>query len=127
VDRGSEIVAFDFDERDPGMLEMLQLAMVGARRNGRHLRRGSGQLPEDRTIPGGSRHRFDQRQSVEPAAHHQGPAGGRGGANDAVTQGSSRAATTTRMAAMPICSEKPAARAKTLRRPCSRTHVSRVR
>jgi pyruvate,water dikinase len=35
VDRDSEIVAFDFDERDPGMLEMLRLAVTGARRNHR--------------------------------------------------------------------------------------------
>jgi pyruvate,water dikinase len=37
VDRDSEIVAFDFDERDPGMLEMFRLAVVGAKRNGRHV------------------------------------------------------------------------------------------
>ena len=37
VDRDSEIVAFDFDERDPGMLEMFRLAIVGAKRNGRHV------------------------------------------------------------------------------------------
>ena len=37
VDRDSQIVAFDFDERDPGMLEMLRLAIVGAHRNGRHV------------------------------------------------------------------------------------------
>ncbi len=37
VDRDSEIVAFDFDERDPGMLEMLKLAVLGARRNYRHV------------------------------------------------------------------------------------------
>jgi len=37
VDRDSEIVAFDFDERDPGMLEMLRLAIAGAKRNGRHV------------------------------------------------------------------------------------------
>jgi len=37
VDRDSEIVAFDFDERDPGMLEMLRLAVTGAKRNGRHV------------------------------------------------------------------------------------------
>jgi pyruvate, water dikinase len=37
VDRDSEIVAFDFDERDPGMLEMLRLAVAGARRNRRHV------------------------------------------------------------------------------------------
>jgi pyruvate,water dikinase len=35
VDRDSEIVAFDFDERDPGMLAMLRLAVTGARRNHR--------------------------------------------------------------------------------------------
>jgi pyruvate,water dikinase len=37
VDRDSEIVAFDFDERDPGMLEMLRLAVTGAIRNHRHV------------------------------------------------------------------------------------------
>jgi pyruvate,water dikinase len=37
VDRDSEIVAFDFDERDPGMIEMLRLAVAGAKRNGRHI------------------------------------------------------------------------------------------
>jgi pyruvate,water dikinase len=37
VDRDSEIVAFDFDERDPGVMEMLRLAVTGARRNGRHV------------------------------------------------------------------------------------------
>ncbi|MFN3514439.1 MAG: phosphoenolpyruvate synthase [Phenylobacterium sp.] len=37
VDRDSEIVAFDFDERDPGVLEMLRQAVLGARRNGRQV------------------------------------------------------------------------------------------
>ncbi|WP_342629398.1 phosphoenolpyruvate synthase [Nguyenibacter vanlangensis] len=37
VDRDSDLVAFDFDERDPGMLEMLRLAVTGARRNGRKI------------------------------------------------------------------------------------------
>jgi pyruvate,water dikinase len=37
VDRDLQMVAFDFDERDPGMLEMLRLAVAGARRNGRHV------------------------------------------------------------------------------------------
>jgi len=37
VDRDSEIVAFDFDERDPGMLEMFKLAVLGAKRNRRHV------------------------------------------------------------------------------------------
>ncbi|WP_226703102.1 phosphoenolpyruvate synthase [Microbulbifer elongatus] len=34
VDRDSDIVAFDFDERDPGVLEMIRLAIEGAKRNG---------------------------------------------------------------------------------------------
>ncbi|HTW54059.1 MAG TPA: phosphoenolpyruvate synthase [Bradyrhizobium sp.] len=37
VDRDSDIVAFDFDERDPGMLTMLQMAVLGAKRNHRHV------------------------------------------------------------------------------------------
>ena len=37
VDRDFEIVAFDFDERDPGMLEMFKLAVLGTKRNGRHI------------------------------------------------------------------------------------------
>jgi pyruvate,water dikinase len=46
VDRDSEIVAFDFDERDPGVLEMLRQAIVGAKRNGRHVGI-CGQAPSD--------------------------------------------------------------------------------
>jgi len=46
VDRDSEIVAFDFDERDPGVLEMIRLAVDGARRNGRHSGI-CGQAPSD--------------------------------------------------------------------------------
>ncbi|MEO8112857.1 MAG: putative PEP-binding protein, partial [Phenylobacterium sp.] len=37
VDRDSETVAFDFDERDPGVLELLRQAVQGAKRNGRHV------------------------------------------------------------------------------------------
>ena len=37
VDRDSAIVAFDFDERDPGMFKMFKLAIEGAKRNGRHI------------------------------------------------------------------------------------------
>ncbi len=69
VDRDSEIVAFDFDERDPGMLEMLRLAVTGAQAQRppcRHLRRGAGELSGDRAVPGGTRHRLDQRQPVQP-------------------------------------------------------------
>jgi pyruvate,water dikinase len=46
VDRDSAIVAFDFDERDPGVLEMLKLAVEGAKRNGRHSGI-CGQAPSD--------------------------------------------------------------------------------
>jgi pyruvate,water dikinase len=37
VDRDSETVAFDFDERDAGVQEMLRQAIAGAHRNGRHV------------------------------------------------------------------------------------------
>jgi pyruvate, water dikinase len=46
VDRDSDLVAFDYDERDPGMLEMLRLAVEGARRNHRHVGI-CGQAPSD--------------------------------------------------------------------------------
>lgn len=46
VDRDSDIVAFDYDERDPGVMEMLRLAVEGARRNGRHSGI-CGQAPSD--------------------------------------------------------------------------------
>src|SRR5581483_8795484 len=46
VDRDSEIVAFDYDERDPGILEMLRLAVEGAKRNKRHAGI-CGQAPSD--------------------------------------------------------------------------------
>jgi len=46
VDRDSEIVAFDFDERDDGVKEMIRLAVEGARRNQRHSGL-CGQAPSD--------------------------------------------------------------------------------
>ncbi|HET8711492.1 MAG TPA: phosphoenolpyruvate synthase [Spongiibacteraceae bacterium] len=46
VDRDSEIVAFDFDERDAGVKEMIRLAVTGAKRNGRHSGL-CGQAPSD--------------------------------------------------------------------------------
>jgi pyruvate,water dikinase len=46
VDRDSQMVAFDFDERDPGVLEFLKQAVEGARRNGRHVGI-CGQAPSD--------------------------------------------------------------------------------
>ena len=46
VDRDSEIVAFDFDERDPGVKQMIRLAVEGAQRNQRHSGL-CGQAPSD--------------------------------------------------------------------------------
>jgi len=46
VDRDSEIVAFDFDERDPGVMKMLEMAVTGAKRNGRYVGI-CGQAPSD--------------------------------------------------------------------------------
>ncbi|MEO8850560.1 MAG: phosphoenolpyruvate synthase [Allobranchiibius sp.] len=46
VDRDSEIVAFDFDERDEGVKEMIRLAVQGCRRNGIHSGI-CGQAPSD--------------------------------------------------------------------------------
>lgn len=46
VDRDSELVAFDFDERDPGVMKMLELAVTGAHRNGRYCGI-CGQAPSD--------------------------------------------------------------------------------
>jgi pyruvate,water dikinase len=46
VDRDSAIVAFDFDERDPGVMQMIRLAVEGCKRNGRHSGI-CGQAPSD--------------------------------------------------------------------------------
>jgi len=46
VDRDSEIVAFDFDERDDGVKAMLRQAIDGAHRNSRHVGI-CGQAPSD--------------------------------------------------------------------------------
>jgi pyruvate,water dikinase len=46
VDRDSEIVAFDYDERDPGVMEMIRLAVEGCKRNGIHSGL-CGQAPSD--------------------------------------------------------------------------------
>ena len=46
VDRDSALVAFEFDERDPGVRRMLKLAVEGSRRNGRHSGI-CGQAPSD--------------------------------------------------------------------------------
>jgi len=36
VDRDSEIVAFDYDERDAGVMKMIEMAVEGAKRNNRY-------------------------------------------------------------------------------------------
>ena len=46
VDRDSELVALDFDERDPGVMKMVSMAIQGARRNHRHSGL-CGQAPSD--------------------------------------------------------------------------------
>jgi pyruvate,water dikinase len=46
VDRDSEIVAFDYEERDEGVKEMIRLAVDGCRRNGMHSGL-CGQAPSD--------------------------------------------------------------------------------
>ena len=46
VDRDSAILAADFDERDPGVKEMIKLAVVGAHRNHKHIGL-CGQAPSD--------------------------------------------------------------------------------
>jgi pyruvate,water dikinase len=46
VDRDSDLVAFDYDERDEGVKEMIRLAVEGCRRNGIHSGL-CGQAPSD--------------------------------------------------------------------------------
>jgi pyruvate,water dikinase len=46
VDRDSDIVAFDYDERDPGVLKMVEMAVEGAKRNGKYSGL-CGQAPSD--------------------------------------------------------------------------------
>jgi len=46
VDRDSEMVAFDFDERDPGVKMMIKMAIDGAKRNQKHSGL-CGQAPSD--------------------------------------------------------------------------------
>jgi pyruvate,water dikinase len=46
VDRDSEMLAAEFDERDPGVLKIMSMAVQGAKRNGRHSGI-CGQAPSD--------------------------------------------------------------------------------
>ena len=46
VDRDSELLAHDFDERDPGVMKMISMTIEGAKRNNRHCGI-CGQAPSD--------------------------------------------------------------------------------
>jgi pyruvate,water dikinase len=46
VDRDSEVVAFDYDERDDGVMKMIEMAIEGAKRNHKHSGI-CGQAPSD--------------------------------------------------------------------------------
>ena len=46
VDRDSQIVSFDYNERDEGVMKMIEMAVLGAKRNGRHSGI-CGQAPSD--------------------------------------------------------------------------------
>jgi pyruvate,water dikinase len=46
VDRDSTLVAFDFDERDPGVMALIRMAVEGCKRLGRHVGI-CGQAPSD--------------------------------------------------------------------------------
>ncbi|MBN2250331.1 MAG: phosphoenolpyruvate synthase, partial [Campylobacterales bacterium] len=46
VDRDSDIVAFDYDERDSGVMKLIEMAIEGAKRNGKHSGI-CGQAPSD--------------------------------------------------------------------------------
>ena len=46
VDRDSALLAHDFDERDPGVMKMISMAIQGARKNKRHIGL-CGQAPSD--------------------------------------------------------------------------------
>ena len=48
VDRDSELIAHDFDERDPGVMKMISMTIEGAKRNNRHCGI-CGQAPSDYT------------------------------------------------------------------------------
>jgi len=37
VDRDNEIVAFDYDERDEGVMKMIEMAIEGAQKNHKHI------------------------------------------------------------------------------------------
>ena len=57
------------------MLEMLRLAVTGAKRNGRHVGicgEAPANYPEIAAAPGRAGHQLDQRQSVQPDRRAEG-------------------------------------------------------
>ena len=73
VDRDSEIVAFDYDERDEGVKEMIRLAVEGCRRQPDPLgavRAGAVGLPRHGGVPRRARHRLDEPQPRHRAQDH---------------------------------------------------------
>ena len=70
VDRDSEIVAFDYDERDEGVKEMIRLAVEGCRRNSIHSGL-CGQAPSD--YPDMAEYLVETRDRLdEPESRHGG-------------------------------------------------------
>ena len=80
VDRDSEIVAFDYDERDEGVKEMIRLGGRGlpSQRNSLGaVRTGAFGLPGHGRVPGPDRHRVDEPQSRHGGEDHPpGPGAG---------------------------------------------------
>ena len=86
VDRDSQMVAFDFDERDPAVMAFLKQAVEGARRNGRHCGicgQAPSDYPEIAEFLVELRHRLDQRHAGRAVAHDPHRARGRGPAGPA--------------------------------------------
>jgi pyruvate,water dikinase len=67
VDRDADLVAFDFDESDPGVLEMLRLAVIGAKRNHRHCGICGDALTKDPRIAGSLTELGIDAISVDPS------------------------------------------------------------
>ncbi len=78
VDRDSELVAPEFDERNPAVLHAIGLVIDGGpprRAQGRHLRSGAERLSRDGAVPGGQGH---HQHLAEPGRDRARP-GSRGG------------------------------------------------
>ena len=73
VDRDSELVAFGFDERDPGVLENAEARRGGCEAQWPprwYLRPSPFRLPRDRGVSGASRDRLHQPLARYRASHH---------------------------------------------------------